>query len=627
MDKVKTEKSLRHAEYYGMVKVFDNLYAQSQNNRIFENLMDLVLSDENILLAYRNIKKNSGSKTSGTDKINIEHLKEYEESEFLSIIKSMLKQYEPKPVKRVDIPKSNGKTRPLGIPTIWDRIIQQCLLQILEPICEAKFYDRNYGFRPNRSAHHALAQAARLMQVGKMSFVVDIDIKGFFDNVNHAKLIRQMWTLGIRDKWLLGVIRAMLKAPVIHKDGTVEHPKKGTPQGGVLSPLLANIVLNELDWWIASQWENIQTRHEYCFYRKRTGQFDKSNKFRALRTTKLKEIYLVRYADDFKLFCKKRSDADKAFHATKLWLKERLKLDVSNEKSKVVNLKKNSSEFLGFELKLVRKRKTFVVESHMSKKSIKNVSNKLANQIKKVQHSRNADEEIHQLALYNSMVIGIHHYYKKATHISVDCPNINQRIRKMIYIRLKPKNTGPLPNNFVKKYYAKSKQLKWINNYPILPIGYVKHSYTSLPKTGTCKYTEEGRELIHKYLEFPVDILNRLMRKQDINESVEFMDNRLSKYSSQRGKCAVTKNFLEYEEIYCHRITPKILGGKENYQNLVIIHQKIHNLIHEIDDEIISQIISEFKLNDEQITKVNNYRRKANNSEIMLNLDAYDNLL
>lgn len=610
MENVSASHSIRHMEYYGMIDSFDNLYKESSDNHVFNNLMEIVTSSNNILLAYRNVKGNSGSVSPGVDNKNIDDLKEIPNADFIKIVQTKFSEYKPQPVKRVEIPKPNGKTRPLGIPTIWDRIVQQCLLQVLEPIMEAKFHDKNYGFRPNRSAHYAFAQAVRLAQVSKLTFVVDIDIEGFFDNVNHSKLIKQLWTLGVQDKWLLGVIRAMLKAPIIHKDGRIEHPKKGTPQGGILSPLLANVVLNELDWWISSQWETHPTRHNYDWYHAEKGYWNKGNKYRALRGSKLKEIYIVRYADDFKIFCRKRSDADNIFIAAKSWLKERLKLDISIEKSKVVNLKKQKSEFLGFTMKLVRKRKTFVIETHMCHKAMKKVSDNLAKQIKVIQHTPTKEELQKQLVKYNSMVIGIHQYYKKATHISVDCPKINQRIMIIIKNRLDVKKNGHPPSDFVKKNYACSKQLRWINGYPMIPLGFVKHSHTSLPKMGICKYTPEGRVLIHKYLTFPIDIINQLMNMNNPDESIEFRDNRVSKYSSQRGRCRVTKEFLELADIYCHRIIPKNLGGKDNFQNLVIIHRNIHQLIHENDKARATLLVMEMRITGTQLEIINQFRKK-----------------
>lgn len=201
-------------------------------------------------LAYRTIKGNKGSRTPGVDKRTIKHLAKMNEGAFIQLIQKQFSWYYPRPVRRVEIPKPNGKLRPLGIPTIVDRIVQQCILQVLEPICEARFYERSNGFRPNRSTEHAVAQCCRLMQIQHLHYAVDLDIHGFFDNVNHGKLIRQMWKLGIRDKKLLCIIKQMLKAPIVLPDGKRVYPTKGTPQGGILSPLLSNIVLNELDWWI-----------------------------------------------------------------------------------------------------------------------------------------------------------------------------------------------------------------------------------------------------------------------------------------------------------------------------------------------------------------------------------------
>jgi RNA-directed DNA polymerase len=230
---------------------FDGLYAQSVSGHHFYDLTELMCSEDNIRLAYRNIKRNTGSKTAGTDKLTINDILHLTVEDVKAKVQSMFKRYEPQTVRRVFIPKGKGNTRPLGIPTIWDRIFQQCILQILEPICEAKFHKHSYGFRPNRSTHHAKARLEFLINQTGLHHCIDVDIKGFFDNVNHSKLLKQMWSLGIRDKSLLSIISRLLKAE-IEGEGI---PTKGTPQGGILSPLLSNIVLNELDWWVSDQWE------------------------------------------------------------------------------------------------------------------------------------------------------------------------------------------------------------------------------------------------------------------------------------------------------------------------------------------------------------------------------------
>ena len=307
----------RHAEYYGMQQTFDELYAKSKAGEVFNGLMELVLSPDNIMLAYRNIKTNTGSYTAGTDKQNIGDIGRLPPAEVIGKVRKIVTGsehgYRPKPVRRKDIPKPNGKTRPLGIPCIWDRLVQQCIKQILEPICEAKFSNNSYGFRPNRSVEHAISRTYSLLQRAHLHYVLEFDIKGFFDNVNHSKLIRQLWTLGIQDKQLLFVIKRILKAPIRMPDGSTVYPTKGTPQGGIISPLLANVVLNELDHWVDSQWVEHPVANRYGTHRIiRTSEvFDKSKGYQKMRETNLKEMFIVRYADDFRIFCRNREDERK----------------------------------------------------------------------------------------------------------------------------------------------------------------------------------------------------------------------------------------------------------------------------------------------------------------------------
>jgi RNA-directed DNA polymerase len=405
------QRKIRNSEYYDMEGTFDRLYAESKKDKTFNHLMEIIESEENIKLAYRTIKKNTGSDTSGVDKRTIADLAKLSEEEYVRLIRKQFSNYHPRPVRRVEIPKPNGKSRPLGIPTIVDRIVQQCILQVMEPICEAKFSENSNGFRPNRSAETAIAQCMRLIQVQHLYHVVDLDIKGFFDNISHTKLIRQIWALGIRDKKLLCIIKEMLKAPVVLPDGKKTYPARGTPQGGILSPLLANIVLNELDWWIASQWEEMPTKTKFKTRSNAQGTEIKSHAYRALRRSRLKEMHAVRYADDFKIFCATHEDAVRAYKATELWLKDRLGLEISPDKSKVVNLKRQNSDFLGFKLKVRKKGKKYVVRSHMSDKAYKKAHEKVSEEVKKLAHSSDDNAQFMQLQKYNSVVAGLHEYY------------------------------------------------------------------------------------------------------------------------------------------------------------------------------------------------------------------------
>lgn len=457
------KNKIRFTEYYDLQSTFDRLYADSLQGKTFQNLMGLITSENNIKLAYRTIKGNKGSHTPGVDKRTIKNLASMSEEKFVRLLQKQFSWYNPRPVRRVEIQKPNGKMRPLGIPTIVDRIVQ-----VLEPICEAKFSEHSNGFRPDRSTETAIAECCRLMQVQNLHYAVDIDIQGFFDNVNHEKLIRQIWEMGIRDKTLLCIIKQMLKAPVVLPDGKILYPTKGTPQGGILSPLLSNIVLNELDWWVSSQWENMSTHYEYKTRRNANGTIIKSHIYRALRGSNLKEMYIVRYADDFKIFCRTRQDANKAFEAVRLWLHDRLKLEISPEKSKVVNMKQRYSEFLGFKLKVIPKGEKYIVRSHMRDKAAVSAKEKIAAAITEIQNAGSEQAQYSAIQKYNSVVFGLHSYYKIATRTSEDFGKIAWGLKKRMANRLPGlAKSGKLQQGYIQKWYGKSKQLRYLNGHPL----------------------------------------------------------------------------------------------------------------------------------------------------------------
>lgn len=597
---LKKKQLLRNNEYYTMQEVFDELHEKSRKNYEFRNLMRYIASEHNILLAFRNIKKNKGSTTVGTDNLDISYYMNMETDAFVEYFRDKLTNYTPKSVRRVEIPKPNGKTRPLGIPCMDDRIIQQCIKQILEPICEAKFHKHSYGFRPNRSTDHAIARCMKLMNKAQLHYVVDIDIKGFFDNVNHAKLKKQLWNMGIQDKNLISIIGKILKSEI----KGVGIPTKGTPQGGIISPLLSNVVLNELDWWISSQWETYDTNHKYS----------RLHKYRAMKSTRLKEIWLVRYADDFKIFCRDYNTAQKIYIATKQWLKERLELDISNEKSKITNVRKNKTEFLGFSLKVKKKKNKYVCQSHMCDKAKKNTINKIKSQIKIIQKNCNSKE----VSKLNSIILGSHNYYNSATNVSLDFGKINFLVTKTLDNRLKNHITDkPKLSETYKRLYGKyNGKIRTIQNVTLFPIYGCKTKPPMCFSQDINNYTANGRLLIHKKLGGFSHLIEYLLKSIYDNESVEFTDNKISLIAGQQGKCYVTGKQLMVGDMECHHKTPKRQGGSDEYKNLVWLCHEAHKIIHCTQQETIDKYLKQLKLDDKGLKRVNSLRRQVGNLAI-----------
>ncbi len=615
---------LRHAEYYGMQTVFDDLYARSQAGEKFTDLMGLILSRENILLAYRNIKTNTGSNTAGTDRLTIKDIGRLSPDEMVEkvgfIVKGTKHGYRPKPVRRKDIPKPNGSTRPLGIPCIWDRLVQQCIKQVMEPICEAKFSDNSYGFRPQRCVEHAIAATYRLMQQSNLHYVIEFDIKGFFDNVNHSKLMKQIWTMDIQDKHLLWVVKQILKAPIRMPDGSMVHPEKGTPQGGIISPLLANVVLNELDHWVESQWQSNPVARNYSIARNRNGGENLGPGYRAMKSTRLKEMFIVRYADDFRIFCRTKADAEKTKIAVTKWLSERLKLEVSPEKTRVVNVKRRYSEFLGFKIKVHHKRGKQVVKSHICNKQLKRQKEKLTEQAKKIARPQSGRTESDEIKLYNSMVMGMQNYYQIATNVNLDCSSIQHSVMVILKNRLRKgmegrlRKTGRNLTPTERERYGQTEMLRFVagTNEPIYPIGYVQHKKPMNKKRSICCYTAEGRKGLHDNLRVNTTLLLALMRQPLYRRSSEYADNRISLYSAQWGKCAVTgQEFRTTEDIHCHHIIPKEKGGDDRYGNLTLVLEPVHRLIHATNEETIGHYLQLLSLDESQLAKLNELREKA----------------
>jgi RNA-directed DNA polymerase len=274
----------------------------------YHSLRDKVFNLNNLYSAFEHVKKNKGK--AGLDKVSIKMFESDLENNIMNIHKEMRTEiYKPKPVLRVYIPKGKGGRRPLGIPTVKDRIVQQAIRQIIEPIFEKDFSDNSFGFRPGRSCHDAIKRVEEYRQQGYRQ-VLDADIKAFYDTIPH-KLIMERLCEKIADGWVLTSIENMLKAGVM-EDGIMQETTEGTPQGGVLSPLLANLVGDIID--------------------------------KELENAGLK---FVRYADDFIIMTEKETELPAAFEFVKDIIENKLEMKLSESKTELTNFKRGF-RFLGY---------------------------------------------------------------------------------------------------------------------------------------------------------------------------------------------------------------------------------------------------------------------------------------
>jgi len=352
----------------------------SHKSSCLTNLMSEVASKANLTAAFKAVKRNKGAP--GIDNITVKQVNDNLESIIAEIASTLKDQtYRPMPVRGVKIPKANGGSRQLGIPTVIDRIVQQAIAQVLSKIYDPTFSNSSYGFRPKRSANMAVKEASKIVKEGNV-WVVDMDITKFFDQVNHDILMSKL-AKTIGDKALLKLIRRFLTAGLM-QDGICIARDEGTPQGGPLSPLLSNIYLHDLD-------KELERRgHRFC-----------------------------RYADDCNLYVKSERAAKRVMNSITKFLKDRLKLNVNKDKSSVDKVSKR--QFLGFRL-------LNNADVTISKASLKKIKDKIR-MITKRNRGISIEAMIKEL---NQVVRGWFHYFKdtksKSLMEQIDCW-IRRRIR------------------------------------------------------------------------------------------------------------------------------------------------------------------------------------------------------
>ena len=575
-----TEKELKQFQ--------DLLYEKSGQGVSFTGLLEAMVSEVTIVTAVHNIKSNKGSKTAGVDRMKMDKYLQMPKEELFQLIQSNISNYKPKPAKRKYIEKANGKKRPLGIPTVLDRIIQECMRLILEPICEARFYPHSYGFRPYRAQKHAIRDIVNVINASVKSkdqpvWAVEGDIKGCFDNINHRLLLKKLWRIGIHDKRVLKIISQMLKAGYIDQD-LYHATEMGTPQGGILSPLLSNVYLNDFDWYVGRCY---MEPHRQCKH--------KCNDTRRLKWSGITPKYNFRYADDWVILTSTEQEAFRMKHELTKYFKHRMKLELSQEKTYVTDLRKNGIHFLGYIVKAERKRKTpdpatwsdnLVGKPFPDMERLTKKIHTLQKEVRKIGLYTQSNTQAAQIQYVNSVIMGLAQYLQ---------PSICSHAYHAIDRRVNNTALAVWKNLFPKQYNQMQVPLKELSNLPHRHEGYdsktfaiqidgkwfgityafITHSrYESKPfDQKMTPYTEDGRRRYVNYrtkhkplpcdrpsINTPEDIaLSIYASGKGWRANFEYFMNREYAYNRDKGKCKCCgRYFSELIPKHCHHVNPRL---------------------------------------------------------------------
>jgi group II intron reverse transcriptase/maturase len=381
-----------------------------------ESLLEKILCRDNLNAAYMRVKQNGGS--AGVDKMTVEEMLPYLREHRDEIVTSIRwGRYKPKPVRRVEISKPDGGVRLLGVPTVIDRMIQQAIAQVLQPVFEPTFSEHSYGFRPKRNAHQAIRKAKQHYDEGYTQ-VVDIDLAKYFDTVNHGILL-ELIGRKVKDKAVINLIHAYLKSGVM-ENGLISPTSEGTPQGGNLSPLLSNIYLTEFDRMLE----------------------ERGHKF-------------VRYADDCNIYVKSRRAAGRVMESCTKFLEGKLKLKVNQEKSRTGSPLKR--KFLGFSL--------FKIGKKTGIRAHENSLNRFKEKIRQLtsrKQAKSVELVLRNLKQYTTGWLGYYSIADMKSRIQSLSEWIRRRIRQIFWKQWK--RIKPRHDNLVRLGVADSKAWEWANS-------------------------------------------------------------------------------------------------------------------------------------------------------------------
>ena len=580
-------------------EILDKLYQHSKEvhdsggRPAFKGLIEIMSAEATIITAIHNIKSNHGSETPGVDSKTMQ--KDYLQKPFSWVVKdiqSAFKHFEAQEIRRKYIDKpGKSEKRPLGIPTIRDRIVQECMRIVLEPILEAQFFYHSYGFRPMRDTAMALQRINYLTFQTGYHWIVEGDISKCFDCIDHNILLKRLYHMGIKDRRVLQIIKAMLKAGVM---GECKVNEEGTPQGGLISPLLANAYLDMMDEWITGQWEQKRTRYQYAQQGKRLY---------SLRKTALTPGFLVRYADDFVIITDTRAHAESWKNRLQMFLQTKMKLTLSTEKTLITDVRRKYIKFLGYEFKQVpgKAQKGYVARSIPDRGRLKRKVDSIAENIKKIPRDYSREQLIAEINRINSQIRGVIQYYQCCTWVNVSMKKYSRRLQFMAKSRLKQYKGKWIPANQTQnlpRIHQQHKQKIPSVKYRDIYVGFTALTFCNWEKTfpknkNETPYSEIGRQIYFKRtkkkrINARLDEMYSMHTARIVTNgswgklnNFEFIMNRAYALNRDKLKCRVCGGWLISGIPLAHRVNPNLPLNKVNrVDNLVSLHKHCFDTVN-----------------------------------------------
>lgn len=569
--------SINNIYYVDMEKRFDDYQKSVFDMR---SLHPMIHNENNVALAIRQLGKSPGKMALGPDGSNYKTLEKYSVVELAEIVKDRLFSKTMDYVRRTYIPKSNGKMRPLGICSIWDKLVEKCIQLVLEPYCETKFVKSSFGFREQVSTHNALAKVKNQCQTAP--YVLSVDMKDYFGTIDPDIAYRELWHIGVKDQVILNYIYRFIKKGYYEDSCKVKDPK-GSPQGSILGPLISNVYLHRFDIWLRDQGDQ--------WHDPTVAKFHSVPKRKNMERTNLKIGIHVRYADDILVLCRNLDDAQRFRYSVTKYLTKNMKLEVNEEKTKIYDLTNEKMKYLGYDFyvfkqntKNVRKKGVLRVANSLPLSKEDEITEKCGALLRKIRKNPRFDA-FHD---WNAYVVGIHNYYRGMTHFCESFNAIGWRIQKLFYHtmekRAKFTNDQFRKDNFLNGRYCSwgTKGYYCFGSYPIIEIGWANWDSSIISAVkGTVK-----RENPYSYGQkkhkpgVSMEMIDYLVNTSKYIKNSRLAMFRISKYSSVKGISYLSGEFVPVNEYHCHHIKPVRKGGKHDFDNLCVLSEMEHEILH-----------------------------------------------